>query len=212
MPYGTEMQRRLRATFHDSFMMHNHEEDFMKDQKVRMTPWWVGLCIILVLVSAGCTTQDNGGQGAPIVENGDNVQVHYRGYLDSGEEFDSSHSRGEPLSFEVGAGQMISGFDAAVAGMAQGDTKTIHLTPEEAYGWPDENLIIPFPREDFGNESDPMPGDEYTLSSGGGFFPVVVVSVNETTVVIDANHPLAGENLNFEIELVGLEKASGNGN
>jgi FKBP-type peptidyl-prolyl cis-trans isomerase 2 len=179
----------------------------MKDRILRCTLWVVPcLVIALALVAAGCTTQDNGANVWPIAENGDTVQVHYRGYLDSGEEFDSSYERGEPLSFVVGAGQMISGFDAAVVGMALGDTKTIHLTPEEAYGQPDETLIRPFPREDFGNESDPRPGDEYIFSSGGSQFQVVVVSVNETTVVIDANHPLAGENLNFDIELVGLEK------
>jgi FKBP-type peptidyl-prolyl cis-trans isomerase 2 len=184
----------------------------MNDRKLRAFPWWVGLCIVLALVCAGCTTQDNQAEEAPIAENGDVVQVHYRGYLDTGEEFDSSYSRGEPLSFEVGAGQMISGFDAAVVGMAVGDTKTIHLTPEEAYGYPDADLIRPFPREEFGNESEPQPGDEYIFSSGGSQFPVVVVSVNETTVVIDANHSLAGQNLNFDIELVGLEKNAPNGN
>ena len=122
----------------------------MKDRLSRFSLWMVlGLVIALALVAAGCTTQDNGADATPIAENGDTVQVHYRGYLDSGEEFDSSYDRGEPLSFEVGAGQMISGFDAAVVGMGLGDTKKIHLTPEEAYGQPDETLIRPFPREDF---------------------------------------------------------------
>jgi len=177
-----------------------------------MSPWWVGLCIIIALVCAGCTTQDSQADVVPIAANGDTVQVHYRGYLDSGEEFDSSYTRGEPIEFVVGAGQMISGFDGGVAGMAVGETKTIHLTPEEAYGQPDADLIRPFPREDFGNESDPQPGDEFIFSTGASQFPVVVVSVNETTVVIDANHPLAGQNLNFDIELVGLEKNAPNGN
>ena len=171
----------------------------------------LAIVIALVLVCAGCTTQDTPDGGAETAENGDLVQVHYRGYLDSGEEFDSSYTRGEPLEFVVGAGQMITGFDAAVVGMAVGETKTIHLTPEEAYGQPDEGLIMPFPREDFGNESVPQPGDEYILSAGGAQYQVVIVSVNETTVVIDANHPLAGQNLNFDIELVGLDKNAENG-
>ena len=183
----------------------------MKDRKLRASPWWTGLFIVLALLCAGCTTQDNQADETPIAENGDLVQVDYRGYLDSGEEFDSSYDRGQPISFVVGAGQMISGFDAAVVGMAVGDTKTIHLTPDEAYGYPDPDLIRPFPRENFGNESDRQPGDEYIFSSGGSQFPVVVVSVNETTVVIDANHSLAGQNLNFDIELVALEKNAEDG-
>ncbi len=172
----------------------------------------LGLVIALALVAAGCTTQENGAEAWPIAEDGDTVQVHYRGYLDSGEEFDSSYDRGQPLSFEVGAGQMISGFDAAVVGMALGDTKTIHLTPEEAYGQPDETLIRPFPREDFGNETAPQPDDEYTLTMDGRYYHVIIVSVNETTVMVDFNSPLAGQNLNFDIELVGLTKNAASGN
>ncbi|WP_319642001.1 FKBP-type peptidyl-prolyl cis-trans isomerase [Methanovulcanius yangii] len=182
----------------------------MNTRIARIPPWLLlGIVIALGIVCAGCTTQD--APAAETAENGDLVQVHYRGYLDSGEEFDNSYAKGQPIEFVVGAGQMIAGFDAAVVGMAVGDTKTIHLTPEEAYGYPDPDLILPFPRESFGNGSSPQTGDEYTLTSGGSTYRVVVVSVNETTVMVDFNPRLAGQDLNFDMELVGLEKNAEDG-
>ena len=83
------------------------------------------------------------------VENGNTVSVHYRGTLNDGTEFDSSHSRGEPLSFQVGSGQMINGFDAALPGMAVGETKSITLTPDQAYGESNPEAITDVPKESF---------------------------------------------------------------
>ena len=141
-----------------------------------------------------------------VVENGNTVSVHYRGTLNDGTEFDSSHSRGETLSFEVGAGQMISGFDAALPGMAVGETKNITLTPDQAYGESNPELIGDIPKEAF------PPGfvfEEGTMVQGQDESgrPLVgkINESQETTVTVDFNHPMAGKDLNFEIELVSID-------
>jgi peptidylprolyl isomerase len=135
-------------------------------------------------------------------KNGDNVKVHYTGKLTSGEMFDSSEGR-EPLAFTVGAGQMIKGFDAAIPGMAVGDKKTINIAAADAYGEKDPDAIIPFPKENVPADMILTPGMKLTLSNQQGQpVPVVVVEVTDDTVVLDANHFLAGETLVFDIELV----------
>ena len=140
------------------------------------------------------------------VENGNTVSVHYRGTLNDGTEFDSSHSRGEPLSFQVGAGQMISGFDAALPGMAVGETKNITLTPDQAYGESNPEAITDVPKTSF------PPGFSFQVDSmvqGQNDMgqPVVgtINEVKENDVTIDFNHPMAGKDLNFEIELVSID-------
>jgi len=140
------------------------------------------------------------------VENGNTVSVHYRGTLNDGTEFDSSHSRGEPLTFQVGAGQMINGFDAALPGMAVGEIKNITLTPDQAYGESNPEAITDVPKtafpEGFNFQVDAMVQGQNDMGQ-----PVVgtINEVKENDVTIDFNHPMAGKDLNFEIELVSID-------
>jgi len=139
------------------------------------------------------------------VENGNTVSVHYRGTLNDGTEFDSSHSRGEPLTFQVGAGQMISGFDAALPGMTVGETKNITLTPDQAYGEVNADAFVDISKENFPDDFEYVEGG--MIQGMGPTGPVVgtIVEVKETAVNINFNHPMAGKDLNFEIELVEIQ-------
>ena len=128
----------------------------------------------------------------------DLVEVHYTGTLDDGSEFDSSRG-GTPLQFVVGAGQVIPGFDQAVRGLAIGDSRTVRIPPEDAYGEYDPAFILEFPAD--GAPEGLAAGDQVTLTNGQR---AVVLEVTADTVTIDANHPLAGEALTFEIELVSI--------
>ena len=133
---------------------------------------------------------------------GKTCRTHYRGTFNDGTQFDSSYDRGEPLEF-CGAGQMIKGFDAAVADMEVGEIKEIHLMPEEAYGMPDPNAILEL-------EIAKLPGSEelqvgqqvYLTNQMGQPFPVKVIEKDEVNITFDANHEMAGKELNFKIELV----------
>ena len=140
------------------------------------------------------------------VENGSKVSVHYRGTLNDGTEFDSSHSRGEPLTFEVGSGNMISGFDDAVQGMTVGETKNITLTPDQAYGDVNPDAIADVPKTSF---PDDFQFEETAMVEGQNQFgqPMMgtINEVKEDSVTIDFNHPMAGKDLNFEIELVSID-------
>lgn len=134
---------------------------------------------------------------------GKTCRTHYRGTFNDGTQFDSSYDRGQPLEFTCGAGQMIKGFDAAVADMEVGQIVDIHLIPEEAYGMPDPNAI-------FTVEIAQLPGAEnlevgqqvYLANQLGQPFPVKVIAKEEATITFDANHEMAGKELNFRIELV----------
>jgi len=140
--------------------------------------------------------------------NGDKVKVHYHGRLRSGETFDSSQGR-EPLEFEVGAGQMIKGFDESVKGMQVGDKKTVEIGADEAYGQREAGNLIEFPKDQFPPNMNPEVGQQLMLSNDQGQqFPVVVAEVKEDSVVLDANHPLAGQDLIFDIEMVHIEPKS----
>jgi len=122
--------------------------------------------------------------------------------LVDGTTFDSSVGR-EPLEFTVGAGQMISGFDAGVNGMVVGEKKTIQIAPEDAYGMRDEEAVIEFPSENVPPDMKLEPGMQLTLRNQHGQpVPVVVLEVKEEVIVMDANHMLAGQELIFEVELV----------
>ena len=148
-----------------------------------------------------------GGCGAHSAVTGRNVgktcRTHYRGTFNDGTQFDSSYDRGEPLEFICGVGQMIRGFDAAVADMEVGQIVDVHLMPEEAYGMPDPNAV-------FTIETAQLPGSEglevgqqvYLTSQSGQPFPVKVTAKEGTTITFDANHEMAGKELNFRIELV----------
>lgn len=134
---------------------------------------------------------------------GKTCRTHYRGTFNDGTQFDSSYDRGEPLEFVCGAGQMIKGFDAAVADMEVGQIVDIHLMPEEAYGMPDPNAIIEV-------EIAQLPGSEelevgqqvYLTNQYGQPFLVKVTGKDEKMITFDANHEMAGKELNFKIELV----------
>jgi peptidylprolyl isomerase len=136
------------------------------------------------------------------VKSGDKVKVHYNGKLRNGETFDSSEGR-EPLEFTVGGGQVIKGFDQGVMGMQVGDKRTVEIEVEDAYGEKNEDMIIEFPKTQFPPDMKAEAGMQLMMNNGQGqSFPVVVKEVKEETVLLDANHPLAGEDLIFDIELV----------
>lgn len=140
--------------------------------------------------------------------NGDKVKVHYHGRLRNGETFDSSEGR-EPLEFEVGAGQMIKGFDEGVKGMQVGDKKTVEIGADEAYGQREDGNMIEFAKEQFPAGMEPQVGMQLALSNDQGQqFPVVVAEIKDDTVILDANHPLAGQDLIFDIEMVSIEPKS----
>ena len=149
-----------------------------------------------------------GGCGAPTqVMEGKNVgktcRAHYRGTFNDGTQFDSSYDRGEPLEFICGVGQMIRGFDAAVAEMEVGEKVNIHLMPEEAYGMPDPNAIFTVAIAQLpGAEEVEVGAQVYLQNQYGQPFPVKVTAKDETNITFDANHEMAGKELNFEIELV----------
>jgi peptidylprolyl isomerase len=136
------------------------------------------------------------------VKKGDKVKVHYHGKLTNGETFDSSTGR-EPLEFEVGSGMVIVGFDMGVTGMSVGDKKTLNIPFDEAYGPKNPEMLIEMPKDRFPKDLDLEAGLPLMMSDGSGQnFQVVVAEVKDDTVVLDANHPLAGQDLIFDIELV----------
>ena len=136
---------------------------------------------------------------------GSAVNVHYRGTLSDGTIFDSSYDRGEAISFTVGAGEMIPGFDAAINGMTIGEKKTINLTSEESYGPHNPDAIREVPKASFPDDFNFLEGHAVEGSAGGRPLRGTIKEVNDETVTIDFNHPMAGKDLNFEIELVGIE-------
>ena len=139
------------------------------------------------------------------VENGSTVSVHYVGTLSSGQEFDSSRNRQEPLTFQVGAGQVIPGFNDAVAGMTVGETKTITIDPENAYGLLREEAVATINKTEFPEDFEFMEGGIVQAQNETGTFRGVINSFTDTEVTVDFNHPLAGEALTFEIELIEVQ-------
>lgn len=139
---------------------------------------------------------------------GKKLRVHYRGTLDDGTQFDSSYDRGETLEFVCGAGQMIAGFDAAVVDMQEGEKKTVRIPAAEAYGERRDDLILTFPANQVPNIEQIHAGDKLFLQTPSGQpVPATVIKVDETGVVLDANHELAGKDLTFDIELVEVAEA-----
>ena len=142
------------------------------------------------------------------VQNGDKVRVHYHGKLRSGETFDSSEGR-EPLEFTVGSGQVIPGFDEGVRGMQPGEKKTIEIPVDQAYGQKSQEMIIEFPSNQFPPDMKPEVGMQLMMNNGQGQqFPVTIAEVRDETVLLDANHPLAGQDLIFDLELVEIVPSS----
>ncbi|NIG57369.1 peptidylprolyl isomerase [Chitinophaga sp. Cy-1792] len=136
------------------------------------------------------------------VKNGDTIRVHYHGRLTNGTTFDSSEGRA-PLEFKVGSGMVIKGFDNGVLDMKVGDKKTIHIPVDQAYGQKSPDFIIDFPKDNIPSELTPEIGMQLQMSSPEGqVIPVRVIAVGDTTITLDGNHPLAGEDLIFDLELV----------
>jgi len=139
------------------------------------------------------------------VKTGDSVRVHYHGRLADGTTFDSSEGR-DPLQFTAGSGQVIKGFDDAVLTMTVGEKKTVHIPVNEAYGERNEDMMVEYPKSDFPADMQPQVGMELQMGdNSGNVFPVVIVEVNDDIVILDANHPLEGKDLIFELELVSID-------
>ncbi len=140
-----------------------------------------------------------------VVSSGDQVEVHYVGTLENGEVFDSSRDRGQTLGFTVGAGQMISGFDAGVVGMKLWETKTLTLSPSEAYGERADTAQQTVPKADLAS----FTAAGFTLEvweelpTQMGNFPII--AADEETITLDMNHPLAGKTLIFEVEIIKIQ-------
>lgn len=184
---------------------------------IRRLPILIALCAVLAVVGAACSS-DDGADTPPetsgtdtetttsaaideetglVVRDGDIVDVHYVGTLDDGTQFQSSRDRGTPLTFTVGAKEVLAGFEEAVRGASVGDVNTVRMEAADAYGeWSEDNIIVvPFNPQ----QGDVQEGDEVFLTNGQ---PAVVLEVTEESVTLDANHWLAGEALTFEVEIL----------
>jgi FKBP-type peptidyl-prolyl cis-trans isomerase 2 len=141
------------------------------------------------------------------VVKGSKIKVHYVGTLNNGEKFDSSYDRKETLNFEVGGGQMIKGFDEGVLGMKTGETKKINIKAIDAYGDRKDDAITEVLKEEFPADFNPLVGETVQGSTEDGR-PIIakVKELKEKSVVLDLNHSLAGEELNFDIEVIEIEK------
>jgi peptidylprolyl isomerase len=136
------------------------------------------------------------------VKDGDTVKVHYTGSLEDGSVFDSSEDK-DPLEFTLGTGQLIPGFEKAVEGMAQGDKAKVTIPANDAYGQVRDDLVISVPRNNLPEDVTPQVGMQLQLNQPDGqAVPVRITEVQDEEVTLDANHPLAGEDLVFDIELV----------
>ena len=147
-----------------------------------------------------------GCHGGPAIEGknvGKTCRTHYRGTFNAGTQFDSSYDRGEPLEFVCGAGMMIPGFDAVVANMDVGQTVQVHLSPAEAYGEANPNAVFTIEIAELPGSENVSVGDQvYLQDTYGRHVPVRVTAKDEKTITFDANHEMAGKELNFTIELV----------
>ncbi|CAN1518026.1 SlpA FKBP-type peptidyl-prolyl cis-trans isomerases 2 [Spirosomataceae bacterium] len=142
-----------------------------------------------------------------MVRVGDIVSLHYKGTLNDGTIFDSSEGR-EPLEFEVGSGMVIKGFDDGVMGMIIGEKKDIHIGIEEAYGPANEEMIFKFDKAGIPSDVPLEVGGTLNMHDGQQAIPVIIREIAEDHVLMDANHPLAGQELNFALELVSIKDGS----
>jgi len=159
----------------------------------------VSLLLGTVLV-LGCT-----GKGSPVMaKDGDTVKVHYTGTLGDGTVFDTSAER-DPLEFTLGEGQLIPGFEEAVRGMEVGQSKTVTIPVDEAYGAHLDDLVLVIAKDQLPEGLNIEVGQRLQMQQPGGAMSIVTVTeVSETTITVDANHPLAGKDLTFEIEIVAI--------
>jgi FKBP-type peptidyl-prolyl cis-trans isomerase 2 len=162
--------------------------------------WFILISIILLILVliTGC--------GPALAKSGDTVKIHYTGTLADGTEFDTS-AGSEPIEFVIGEGNVISGFEDAVIGMKAREKKTFTLTPDQAYGQRNEELVFVAGRDELPPDITPVPGMQLQASQG----IITIIEVTETTVKLDANHPLAGKDLTFIIELVEIGKSQSQG-
>ena len=143
-------------------------------------------------------------------KTGDKVSIHYVATFDDGEQFDNSYDRNQPIDIVLGKGMLISGFENAIEGMEEGEKKSVHLEAGEAYGEFDPNAITELRKETFPEQlvDTIQVGSVIPLSTKefpDRAFPATATEVKESTIVFDLNHPLAGKNVNFDIELVTVE-------
>jgi len=141
------------------------------------------------------------------IKNGNTVSVHYKGTLNDGTEFDNSRTRGTPLNFKVGSGKMIRGFDGACVGMTTGQTKTVSINPADAYGERNPKALQPVPKNAFGPDFNFQVGQPVQGNGPQGPFLALIHALENDMVVLDMNHPLAGKELTFEIEVVSVENS-----
>ena len=136
------------------------------------------------------------------VQSGNTIRIHYLGRLSDGTTFDSSEGR-SPLEFTVGSGSVIKGFDDGVQGMNIGEKKTIEIPFLQAYGPEDPTMIIEFPVDRLPEDLKPEIGMQLNMNNADGQqFPVVITGIDEENIILNANHPLAGKDLIFDLELV----------
>lgn len=173
--------------------------------------------LVLMILFSGCIYQNSvssdikklestdGGKNvlSEIIENGDTVKVEYKAFVDN-DMVDSSETAGKPLEFKVGAGQMIKGFDSAVLGHRVNDEFEVTVSPDKAYGNKDPKLIMEIPKANLQGADQAQKG--MTLLSSDKKLSGIVVEVNDSTIKVDFNHPLAGKTMKFWIKIVGLEK------
>ena len=158
------------------------------------------MTLLVVMSVTGCG-------GPAVVTDGDTVKVHYTGRLTDGTVFDTSIGS-DPLEFTLGQGQTIPGFEQAVIGMQVGETKTVTIPADQAYGPHREDMILEVSKDELSEDLDPEVGMQLQINQGdGGITIVTITEVSETTIRIDANHPLAGQDLTFNIELVDIGKS-----
>ena len=148
---------------------------------------------------------------SPVIQIGDTVSVTYTGMFENKTVFDSN-ANSSPLSFVVGGGQMIPGFDMAVQGMKLNQEKTITIPYDQAYGAYNPSLVMILPKSDFENNASIYPGEQFETSIEGTPRVVTVVNVTNTGVAIDANSPLAGQNLTFDIKIDSITKGTSSAN
>ena len=134
-------------------------------------------------------------------QSGDKVRIHYTGRLDDGTVFDTSEGR-DPLEFTLGEGQVIPGFEQAVSGMKPGEEQTVTIPSTQAYGDRRDELVFSVPKEQFPPNIDPEVGQRLQMQQGDQTAVVTIREVADESVLLDANHPLAGRDLTFEVELV----------
>jgi len=162
------------------------------------------LAVSCILIS-GCTQNGDSDKSAEIAKDGDTVFVNYTGTLDNGSVFDSSTAHNTPFEFTIGSGKAIPGFDKGVIGMEVGEKKTIHIPVEDAYGPHSDELVMTVGRERFDENTTLEEGMFISISTPDGRqYPATITSLTDSNVTIDANHPQAGKDLNFELELVAI--------